>query len=168
MTEYGEYLAYGTGGLIADKQAAVELWRRAAGARPSAGMAAKGDARAQYRLGQAMSMAHGTRQDMDEARIWLDASAAQGYEPAKVWRALEDESCPPERVFSLCENLRSAEGRFEAGTLCMSVWPSRKRHALAWLEMAAKEGHRHAAARLGLSIEGPGGADMALSQLKRR
>lgn len=80
-------LLMGGGVALADVQAGVELWQ--SGNYPAAvkewrALADKGDADAQFNLGQAYKLGRGVPADLGSAQSWYEKAAAKGHEQAQA------------------------------------------------------------------------------------
>jgi TPR repeat protein len=84
-------LLLGTGAALADVKAGVQLWQSgnfAGAVKEWRALAEKGDADAQYNLGQAYKYGRGVPADLGSAQSWYEKAAAQGHDQAQSTLAL--------------------------------------------------------------------------------
>jgi TPR repeat protein len=80
-------LLLGTGAALADVKAGVELWQAgnyAGAVKEWRALADKGDADAQFNLGQAYKLGRGVPADLGSAQSWYERAAAQGHDQAQA------------------------------------------------------------------------------------
>lgn len=80
-------LLLGAGGALADVKAGVDLWQAgnfAGAVKEWRALADKGDADAQFNLGQAYKLGRGVPADLGTAQSWYERAAAQGHEQAQA------------------------------------------------------------------------------------
>jgi TPR repeat protein len=79
-------LLLGTGAALADVKAGVDMWAAgnfAGAVKEWRGLAEKGDADAQFNLGQAYKLGRGVPADLGSAQSWYEKAAVQGHEQAQ-------------------------------------------------------------------------------------
>ena len=80
-------LLLGTGAALADVKAGVDLWAAgnfAGAVKEWRGLAEKGNADAQFNLGQAYKLGRGVPADLGSAQSWYEKAATQGHEQAQA------------------------------------------------------------------------------------
>jgi cell division septation protein DedD len=80
-------LLLGTGAAFADVKAGVDLWAAgnfAGAVKEWRGLAEKGNADAQFNLGQAYKLGRGVPADLGSAQSWYEKAAVQGHEQAQA------------------------------------------------------------------------------------
>ncbi len=80
-------LLLGAGGALADVKAGVDLWQAgnfAGAVKEWRALADKGDADAQFNLGQAYKLGRGVPADLGSAQSWYEKAAAKGHEQAQA------------------------------------------------------------------------------------